>query len=143
MKRILIFLICLSVVVLPCFATDDTLVITEAVTQSTVTVPTENLSEPTTEKATEPTTKAQPTTEKTAPIVEKEEVEEIPEDNSQPRLMVVSYEIEDGFISPEETKILTITLKNMHCVLSKMHVCWQKRSKKGVLIWYPAERILI
>ena len=101
MKRILIFLICLSVVVLPCFAIDDTLVITEAVTQSNITVPTEKP----TEAITEPTTqKAESTTEKTAPVVEKEEVEEIPEDNSQPRLMVVSYEIEDGFISPEETK---------------------------------------
>ena len=113
MKRILIFLICLSLLVLPCVAAEDSLVITEAVTQSNVTVPTEKAPEPTTELITEKT--PEPTTEKTAPVVEKEEeVEEVTEDNSQPRLMVVSYEIEDGFISPEETKILTITLKNMH-----------------------------
>ncbi len=110
MKRILIFLICLSVVGLPCVAAEDSLVITEAVTQSNVTVPTEKAPEPTTEPTTQ---KAESTTEKTTPIVEKEEVE-VTEDNSQPRLMVVSYEIEDGFISPEETKILTVTLKNMH-----------------------------
>lgn len=110
MKRILIFLICLSLLVLPCVAAEDSLVITEAVTQSNITVPAEKP----TEAITEPTTqKAESTTEKTAPVVEKEEVE-VTEDNSQPRLMVVSYEIEDGFISPEETKTLTVTLKNMH-----------------------------
>ena len=121
MKRILIFLMCLSVVVLPCFATDDTLLITEAVTEGTTisttetTVPaiTEKVPETTTQKS-EPTLKTEPTTKKADSEVEKEEVEEVTEDNSQPRLMVVSYEIEDGFISPEETKILTITLKNMH-----------------------------
>ena len=112
MKRILIFFMCLSVVVLPCFAESDTFEITEAITQSTITVPTEKITEPTTEPTTQ---KTESTTEKTAPVVEKEkEVEEVIEDNSQPRLMVVSYEIEDGFISPEEAKILTITLKNMH-----------------------------
>ena len=45
MKRILIFLMCLSVVVLPCFAENDTFEITEAVTQSTITVPTEKTEE--------------------------------------------------------------------------------------------------
>ena len=116
MKRILIFLICLSVVVLPCVASEDSLVITEAVTQSNITVPaekpTESITEPTTQKA-ETTLKTEPTTKKADSEVEKEEVE-VTEDNSQPRLMVVSYEIEDGFISPEETKTLTVTLKNMH-----------------------------
>ncbi len=116
MKRILIFLICLSLLVLPCVAAEDSLVITEAVTQSNITVPTEKpteaITEPTTQKA-EPTTRTEPTTKKADSEVEKEEVE-VTEDNSQPRLMVVSYEIEDGFISPEETKILTVTLKNMH-----------------------------
>ncbi len=120
MKRILIFLVCLSLLVLPCFAADDTLLITEAVeitttatTENTVPATTESSTEPTTQK-TEPTLKTEPTTKKAASEVEKEEVEEVTEDNSQPRLMVVSYEIEDGFISPEEKKILTITLKNMH-----------------------------
>lgn len=115
MKRILIFLICLSVVVLPCFASEETFEITtEPTTENTTIATTENLLEPTTEKATVSTTKAEPTTKKADAKVEKEDVEEVTEDNSQPRLMVVSYEIEDGFISPEETKILTITLKNMH-----------------------------
>lgn len=115
MKRILIFLICLSVVVLPCFASEETFEITtEPTTENTTIATTENLLEPTTEKATVSTTKAEPTTKKADSKVEKEDVEEVTEDNSQPRLMVVSYEIEDGFISPEETKTLTITLKNMH-----------------------------
>lgn len=113
MKRILIFLICLSVVMLPCVAVDDTFEITESVTEST-TLAAESTAPEATEKATEPTTqKTEPTTKKADSEVEKEEVE-VTEDNSQPRLMVVSYEIEDGFISPEETKTLTITLKNMH-----------------------------
>ena len=114
MKQILIFLTCLSLAVLPCFAEGDTFEITESVTEST-TLATESTAPEATEKATAPTTqKAEPTTKKADSEFEKEEVEEVTEDNSQPRLMVVSYEIEGGFISPEETKILTVTLKNMH-----------------------------
>ena len=117
MKRILIFLVCfllLSVVALPCYATEENFEITtEATTENTTIATTEKATEPTTEPTTEKI--PEPATEKSTPVVEKEEsVEEVTEDNSQPRLMVVSYEIEDGFISPEETKILTVTLKNMH-----------------------------
>ncbi|MBR2876360.1 MAG: hypothetical protein IKC01_04420 [Clostridia bacterium] len=136
MKRILISLICLSVVILPCFATDDSFEITEAITkENAIASVSKNSSEKTAEITTEDTTseteaittennasartepvkKSEKQTEKATEADAVTEVpEEVTEDNSQPRLMVVSYEIEDGFISPEETKILTITLKNMH-----------------------------
>lgn len=60
------------------------------------------------ETTVEPTQKAETTTEKKT--VEKEEVT----DNSQPRLMVIGYEIDGGFLSPESTKKLTVKIKNMH-----------------------------
>lgn len=119
MKRFIIFMLCLSVLVTPCLAVEgeESLEATQA-TEAATAVIAENTTELITEK-TEPITQETQATEK-APV-EKEEVEisekqEEPEsiDNSQPRLMVVSYEIEDGFISPEETKKLTVTLKNMH-----------------------------
>ncbi len=117
MKRILIFLTCLSLLVLPCFAGNDTFEITEAVTETFATPVVENSTEEVTENETEATTNTDAPTKNNTPIVSEKadyEAEEVTEDNSQPRLMVVSYEIEDGFISPEETKTLTVTLKNMH-----------------------------
>ena len=81
--------------------------------------------EPTTQKE-EITKKSELTTQIVEPAtqektIEKEEVKisvapQEPEtvDNSQPRLMVTDYEIEDGHISPEATKKITITIKNMH-----------------------------
>ena len=81
--------------------------------------------EPTTQKE-EITKKSELTTQIVEPAIqekpiEKEEVKipvvpQEPEtvDNSQPRLMVTDYEIENGFLSPDATKKLTITLKNMH-----------------------------
>ncbi len=119
MKKLFVFILCLSVCVTPCLAAEgeenpEATQATEAVTA----VIAENTTELITEK-TEPITQETQATEK-APVgkeeVEIPEKQEEPEsiDNSQPRLMVVSYEIEDGFISPEETKKLTVTLKNMH-----------------------------
>ncbi len=81
--------------------------------------------EPTTQKE-ETSKKSELTTQIVEPAtqektIEKEEVKipvapQEPEtvDNSQPRLMVTDYEIENGFLSPDATKKLTITLKNMH-----------------------------
>ena len=118
MKRLFIFILCFAVLVTPCFAVEveESLEATQA-TEAVTTVIAENTTEFITEK-TEPVQETQVTEQHS---VEKEEVkipekQEEPEsvDNSQPRLMVVSYEIEDGFISPQETKKLTVTLKNMH-----------------------------
>lgn len=115
MKRLVIFILCFILCLTPCFAVEGETTIT---TETTV--------EPTTQSAeTQPVTEApetEPVTEKAEPTTAKEESkkepvvfeEEEPVDNSQPRLMVTGYEIDGGFISPEETKELTITLKNMH-----------------------------
>ncbi len=123
MKKSFIFMLCLMVCVMPCLAVDgesSAETTAESKTQSiTMTVPVTETSktEPVTEKVEPTTQKTEPTTEKK--VIEKEdvkdpEIKEEPVDNSQPRLMVVSYELEDGFISPEETKKLTVILKNMH-----------------------------
>lgn len=124
MKRLGIFILCFILFVTPCLAVESEPTITteataESTTQSAETQPVTEApeTEPVTEKAEPTTQKAEPTTEKR--VEEKEdfevpEIKEEPVDNSQPRLMVTSYEIEDGFISPEQTKKLTITLKNMH-----------------------------
>lgn len=118
MKRFIIFILCFAFFVTPCFAAEgeENFEVTQ-ITEADNTVVEENTAEPVTE-ITEPVQETQVTEQHSA---EKEEVkipekQEEPEstDNSQPRLMVVSYEIEDGFISPEETKKLTVTLKNMH-----------------------------
>ena len=115
MKRILILLLSFILCTVPCMAVEESGEDVTGSAEITIEATTEDTTVVTTEKAPEPNTeKTEPTTKKATPKPEKEEVEEIPEDNSQPRLMVVSYEIENGFISPEETKILTITLKNMH-----------------------------
>ncbi len=117
MKKITILILCFLLCLTPCLAVEGESSVettAEDVTQAIATT------EPATKAPeTEPVTeKAEPTTEKR--VVEKEEekepvIEDFPKiDNSQPRLMVTSYEIEDGFISPEGTKKLTITLKNMH-----------------------------
>lgn len=117
MKRIIIIILCFAVFVTPCFAAEGE----ESLEATQITEPvTDVVAESTTEPVTEITEPVQETQATEQPSVEKEEIK-IPEkqetesiDNSQPRLMVVSYEIEDGFISPEETKKLTVTLKNMH-----------------------------
>ena len=117
MKRITILILCFILCLAPCLAVEsETTITTEATAESTTeSAETQPVTEaPETEPVTE---KAEPTTEKN--VIEKEdfevpEIKEEPVDNSQPRLMVTGYEIEDGFISPEETKKLTITLKNMH-----------------------------
>lgn len=114
MKRILILLLSFILCTVPCMAVEESGEDVTGSAEITIEATTEDTTVVTTEKAPEPNTeKTEPTTKKATPKPEKEEVE-VTEDNSQPRLMVVSYEIEDGFISPEETKILTITLKNMH-----------------------------
>lgn len=113
MKRLFIIIFCLLMCVLPCLAVDETAEpITEGVTQEEAeTVP------PTQIEATVAAETTEPVIINTRPQKEDEAVYEIEEekvDNSQPRLMVTKYEIDEGFIGPKETKALTVTLKNMH-----------------------------
>ncbi len=116
MKRIIIFLLCLILFTVPCFAAEEA---------SEVTTTEATTSAITTEKATEKVTEAPKTTAeskketekpKKEPVKEevKEPVIEVQEDSSQPRLMVTSYKLEGDFIAPNETKTITVTLKNMH-----------------------------
>lgn len=106
-------MLCLMVCIMPCLAAEEGV---ENVTEVTE-VTTEATTEATTKKA-ESTTKKEKTTKKPEKEEEREEApeknEEVQEDNSQPRLMVIGYEIEDGFIGPESTKNLIIKVKNMH-----------------------------
>ncbi len=139
MKKIFIFMLCLMVCVMPCLAAEKssenksgkTTVKTETTTEKTAEATTKK--EETTTEKTEPATqkdeiikKSELTTQIVEPDtqekpIEKEEVKNpvVPQepktvDNSQPRLMVTDYQIEDGYISPEATKKITITIKNMH-----------------------------
>ncbi len=122
MNRIIIFLLCLILFTVPCFAAEE---ISEATTTETTTSTTttekstENVTAEETKKAeTNAENKAEKETEKPKKESVKEEVKEpvieMQEDSSQPRLMVTSYKLDDNFISPNGTKTITVTLKNMH-----------------------------
>ena len=124
MKKIITLILCFTLCLTTCLAaggessTEATVepttqpVATESVAQAPETVTVTETAEPTTKK-TEPTTEKKNVEkeEEKAPVIQ-EEPEKV--DNSQPRLMVTGYQIEGDFISPEETKKLTITIKNMH-----------------------------
>ena len=120
MKKLFIFMLCLIVCVMPCLAAEEG---AENVTEATE-VTTEATTEATTKKVEETTKKAEPTTkkEKTTKKSEKEEEreedpeknEEVQEDNSQPRLMVTSYVVENDYLTPEKEGKITVTLQNMH-----------------------------
>ncbi len=112
MKRIIVILLCLMLFTIPCLAVEES---SEATTTETTTSVT------TTEKVTEKATEAPKTTTESKKETEKpkkeevnEPVIEVQEDSSQPRLMVTSYKLESDFIAPNETKTITVTLKNMH-----------------------------
>lgn len=102
----------------PCLAAEEG---AENVTGTTevTTEATTKKAEGTTKKA-EKTTKKETTTKKaekeeTEKAVEKnEEAEEVTEDNSQPRLMVTSYVVENDYLTPEKKGKITVTLQNMH-----------------------------
>lgn len=110
------------VCVMPCLAVEEG---AENVTEATE-VTTEATTEATTKKAEETTKKAEKTTrkekttkkavkEETEKVVERnEEIEEEREDNSQPRLMVTGYVVENDYLTPEKTGKITVTLQNMH-----------------------------
>ncbi|MGN1316530.1 MAG: COG1361 S-layer family protein [Acutalibacteraceae bacterium] len=86
MKRFLVLILCIILCSFTCFAGEKT----------------DNKTEKTTEKVTET-------------VVEKEDaVEYVPEDNSQPRLMVTGYVVENDYLTPEKDGKITVTLKNMH-----------------------------
>ena len=120
MKKIFIFMLCLMVCIMPCLAAEDG---AENVTESTE-VTTEATTEATTKKVEETTKKSEPTTkrEKTKKKNEKKEErvdapeknEEVQEDNSQPRLMVTGYVVENDYLTPEKDGKITVTLQNMH-----------------------------
>ncbi len=119
MKKLFIFILCLMVCVMPCLAVEESGVgvteTTEVTTEKTTEATTSKVEE-TTEKA-EPTTKKEKTTKKTEKEEEKEEtkkVEEVSEDNSQPRLMVTGYVVENDYLTPEKAGKITVTLQNMH-----------------------------
>ncbi len=119
MKKLFIFMLCLMVCIMPCLAAEEG---SENVTETTE-VTTEATTEATTKKVEETTKKAEPTTkkEKTTKKPEKEdereeapEVEPVQEDNSQPRLMVTGYVVENDYLTPEKEGKITVTLQNMH-----------------------------
>ncbi len=117
MKRIIVILLCLMLFTIPCLAVEES---SEATT-TTETTTSVTTTEKVTEKATEApktTTESKKETEKPKKEPVKEEVNEpvieVQEDSSQPRLMVTSYKLESDFIAPNETKTITVTLKNMH-----------------------------
>ena len=126
------------VCVMPCFAVEDGVESVTGSTEVTTETTTEKVTEATTKKAEETTKKAAETTQKVEPSTKAETTEkvsgseetaenaepvpEVTEDNSQPRLMVTDYEIDGGFISPEETKSITITVKNTHASKSVSNI---------------------
>ena len=120
MKKILILLLSFILCTVPCLAAEEG---AENVTGTTE-VTTEATTEATTKKVEETTKKAEPTTkrEKTTKKPEKEEEREeapeknegVQEDNSQPRLMVTSYVVENDYLTPEKEGKITVTLQNMH-----------------------------
>ncbi|MBQ8182917.1 MAG: hypothetical protein IJ025_03330 [Clostridia bacterium] len=120
MKKLFVFILCLTMCLVPCLAagenvTESTAVTTEATTQSSTEVTTKKTEETT--KKTETTTKREKTTNKAEKEEQEKELEKIPEvteDMSQPRLMVTGYNIKDGYLTPEKDGVVSVTLKNMH-----------------------------
>ncbi len=122
MKKLFIFILCISLLGVNTLAADE---VTDTTTETTEqpTVIESTTQTPSTAASittTVSTTQAPKTTQAVTQAVEKpaekyeEPLTEAPVDNSQPRLMVTSYKLENDFIAPNETKKLTITLKNMH-----------------------------
>ncbi len=116
MKKIIVFILNLALLVTPCLAVEGESAAAEESTTTHITEATTEVPQATEAVTSAPEKETQAQTEKAEPEREPETTTEFEEktDNSQPRLMVTGYEIEGGFISPEETKKLTITLKNMH-----------------------------
>lgn len=122
MKKILILLLSFILCAVPCLAVEEG---SENVTETTE-VTTEVTTDATTKKAEKTTKKAESTTkrekttkkaakEETEKVVEKnEEIEEVQADNSQPRLMVTGYVVENDYLTPEKDGKITVTLQNMH-----------------------------
>ncbi len=122
MKKLFIFMLCLMVCIVPCLAVEES---GEGITQTTevtTEATTEKTTKATTKKVEETTKKAESTTKKAGkvkPDVEDEreeapEVEAVQEDNSQPRLMVTGYVVENDYLTPEKEGKITVTLQNMH-----------------------------
>ena len=86
MKRFTAFILCILLCSVTCFAGGKT--------DKKAEKPAEKVSEAVTEK--------------------QDAAEYVPEDNSQPRLMVTGYVVENGYLTPEKDGKITVTLKNMH-----------------------------
>ena len=86
MKRFIVFILCILLCSVTCFAGEKT----------------DKKAEKPAEKVTEAVTEKQ------------DAAEYVPEDNSQPRLMVTGYVVENDYLTPEKDGKITVTLKNMH-----------------------------
>lgn len=104
MKRFTVMLLCVALLLMPCFAAESK----NNVENSAVA---ETSAKKTSEK-TKMTNESEKDTEK-----EEEKSDSIKyevQDNSQPRLMVTGYSVEGGYLTPDKDGKITVTLKNMH-----------------------------
>ena len=116
MKKLIIVLLCLVFLETPCSAVEG---VTDA-TAETVAQATTEVGILTTEKIEEAVTEKKKTEKKSVKSETKKETKQevtsapAEEDNSQPRLMVTGYSIENNYITPKESRELTVILKNTH-----------------------------
>ncbi len=124
MKKVLIIILCFimcALNVVTCLGAE----VEEATTESTTTATQPTTTQKETEKETAvPKTTSGNKKETTKPKAEKvteakkdtekKNSEEQIDDSSTPRLMVTGYKLDGDFIAPNETKTITVTLKNMH-----------------------------
>lgn len=106
MKNLFIFMLCLTVCIVPCSAVDES---GEGVARIT-----EVATETATEKTIPATTQKVVKEESEKTVEKNEKIEDVQEDNSQPRLMVTSYVVENDYLTPEKEGKITVTLQNMH-----------------------------
>ena len=111
MRKLFIFMLCLTVCLVPCLAAGANVTETTAVTNEATTKKTTEATTNKAEEATEQPTKKNENEEKT---VESDKIPEVTEDMSQPRFMVTDYSVEGGYLTPEKEGVISITLKNTH-----------------------------
>ncbi|MBO5064516.1 MAG: hypothetical protein J6D06_00170 [Clostridia bacterium] len=104
MKKLLILLLSFMLCTVPCLAVEGS---PPDTTRNTV-----GILSKTVEVAVEKADTA--TTQKNEPQEETAKTEAPPEDNSQPRLMVTGYVVENDYLTPEKEGKITVTLQNMH-----------------------------
>ncbi len=104
MKNIIAMLLCLTLLVIPCLAAEEATTENPPVTMEAVT---EAPTEAPTQAQTEPATVYMP-------VEVPAEVPEAEADQSQIRIMVTSYSVSDGFLTPGTEGSVTVKFKNMH-----------------------------